>query len=123
MLAGHSLQFFPGAPAEGPPPAAKPAHSWELVGAHLRMEKKQELGLTPAGGSAAVSFSMPDERQAQEWMVGLAAVPGLFRCGCCLHHSRAGPSCCWHQQAASRLLLCLHGNGMAWHGHGCCPPR
>ncbi|KAI3433566.1 hypothetical protein D9Q98_003377 [Chlorella vulgaris] len=79
VLAGHSLQFFPGAPAEGPPPAAKPAHSWELVGAHLRMEKKQELGLTPAGGSAAVSFSMPDERQAQEWMVGLAAVPGLFR--------------------------------------------
>ncbi|EFN59416.1 hypothetical protein CHLNCDRAFT_137935 [Chlorella variabilis] len=77
-LAGHTLQFYGGA-GEAPGPGVAPQCKWELVGAHLRMERKQELGLTPAGGGAVVSLGMPDEQQAQEWMVGLAAVPGLFR--------------------------------------------
>ena len=44
------------------------------------MERKQEVVLAPPGGGPALTLMLPDERQRQEWMVGLGAVPGLFRC-------------------------------------------
>jgi hypothetical protein len=81
VLAGHELQFFPGASPGGPSPGARPQHKWELVGAHLRLERAAELALTPAGGSPTAWLAMPSEQEAHEWMVGLAQVPGLFRWG------------------------------------------
>lgn len=86
-LSGHQLLFFAcgggagnGGQATGPPAGTQPERSLELVGAHLKMDHKQEILLAPSAGGAPVAFSFPDERQRSEWMVGLMGVPGLFRC-------------------------------------------
>lgn len=77
-LAGHELRFYAGA-GSPPPPGSAPERSLELVGARLRAEHRQEVALAPPGGGPPVVLAFPDERQRDEWMVGLGQVPGLFR--------------------------------------------
>ena len=89
-LQGHQLLFWQGC-AAAPPPGTAPSRGLELVGAHLRLEKKQDIVVVPAGaagsggssrsGDAPVTLQFPDEGQRDGWMVSLAGVPGLFRCG------------------------------------------
>ncbi|KAL4430960.1 hypothetical protein ABPG75_006216 [Micractinium tetrahymenae] len=77
-LVGHELRFHAGT-SSPPPPGAPPERSLELVGARLRAEHGGEVALAPPGSGPAVVLAFPDERQRDEWMVGLGRVPGLFR--------------------------------------------